>query len=52
MNFLLAEEDNGIPASDGNGGESAGFDCLEGVLDLVESTLVAEDGDVVLAALS
>ena len=51
LNFLLAEEDDRISAPDGNSGESACFNSLEGVLDLIESSLIAEDGDVVLAAL-
>ena len=51
LNFLLAEEDDRISAPDGNSGESACFNSLEGVLDLIESSLIAEDGDIVLAAL-
>ena len=52
LNFFLAEEDDRISASDSNSSESASLDCFEGVLDLIESSLIAEDGDVVLAALS
>jgi hypothetical protein len=52
LDFLLAEEDDRVFASDGDGGESACFDSLEGVLNLIEASLIAEDGDVVLAALS
>ena len=52
LNFLLTEKDDRISASDGNSGESACFDSLEGIFDLVESSLIAEDGDIVLAALT
>ena len=51
LNFLLTQEDDRISAPDGNSGEPACFNSLEGVLDLIESSLIAEDGDIVLAAL-
>jgi hypothetical protein len=49
--LLLAEQNNRIPASDSEGGESASFNGLEGVLHLVESSLGGEDGNEVLVAL-
>jgi hypothetical protein len=48
LNFFLAEEDYAISASDGYSSESAGLDCLEGILNLIETALVTEDSDVVL----
>ena len=49
--FLLAEEYDGVSGADGDGGGSAGFYSLEGVLYLVEAALVAENGDVVFGSL-
>ena len=52
LHFFLRKEDDRIFTSDGDSSESTSFDCFEGVFHLIETTLVAEDGDVVFAALS
>ena len=52
MHFLLRQKDDSITGADADGSESTGFDGFECVLNLIESTLVAEDGDVVFRSLS
>lgn len=50
-NFLLAKEDYGVPTADADGSESAGLDCLEGILNLIQSSLRGEDSNEVLMTL-
>jgi hypothetical protein len=52
LNFFFAEEYYGVSSSDGDGCDSTGFDSLESILYLIESALVAENGDIVFGSLA
>ena len=51
LNLFFTEKDNRIPAPDSNGSMPTSFDCLESILNLVESALIAENGDIVFTTL-
>jgi hypothetical protein len=57
--FFFANEDNTIGPSYGDGGQSTGLNCFEGIFDLnggmeylVEFPFGAEDGDEIFVALA
>jgi len=51
LNLFFTEEYDCVPPANGEGGDSASFNSLEGIFYLVKSALIAENGDVVFGSL-